>query len=71
MALRVHVDPGRCQGHNRCYSIAPDLFELDDLGMSSEIGPGLVPAELAMAARRAEANCPERAVAVVDVVEEP
>lgn len=71
MALRVHVYPDRCQGHNRCYSIAPGLFELDDLGMSSEIGPGLVPAELAAAARRAEANCPEHAVAVVDVAEEP
>ncbi len=66
MALRVHVDPDRCQGHNRCYSIAPDLFELDDLGMSSEIGSGLVPTALVAAARRAEANCPEHAVFVAE-----
>jgi ferredoxin len=64
MTFRVHVDPDKCQGHNRCYSIAPDLFDVDDLGMSSEIGLGLVPAELVDAARRAEANCPEHAVAV-------
>ncbi len=66
MALRVHVDPGRCQGHNRCYSVAPDLFELDEDGFSSEIGPGLVPAELTAAARRAEANCPEYAISVTE-----
>lgn len=64
MTFRVHVDPEKCQGHNRCYSIAPDLFDLDDLGMSSEIGRGVVPAELLDAARRAEANCPEHAVSV-------
>jgi ferredoxin len=64
MTFRVHVDPGRCQGHNRCYSIAPDLFDLDDLGTASEIGRGEVPADLVDAARRAEANCPEHAVSV-------
>ena len=67
MALRVHVDPDRCQGHNRCYSIAPDLFELDEDGFSAETGSGLVPPELAAAARRAEANCPEFAVSVREV----
>jgi ferredoxin len=66
MTLRVHVDPDRCQGHNRCYSIAPDLFELDDLGMSSELGRGIVPPALVAAARRAEANCPEHAVSVTE-----
>jgi ferredoxin len=67
MMFRVHVDPDRCQGHNRCYSIAPELFELDDLGMSSETGQGLLPADQAGAARRAEANCPEHAITVSEV----
>lgn len=71
MALMVHVDAGRCQGHNRCYSIAPDLFELDEDGFSSEIAPGMVPPELAVAARRAEANCPEYAVSVSEVAQVP
>jgi ferredoxin len=65
--FRVHVDPDRCQGHNRCYSIAPDLFELDDLGQSSAAGRGEVPADLMPAARRAEANCPEHAVSLIEV----
>jgi ferredoxin len=65
--LRVHVDPDKCQGHNRCYSVSPDLFELDDLGMSSEAGTGLVPAGLARLARLAVANCPEHAVSLTEV----
>ncbi len=62
--FRVHVDPDKCQGHNRCYGAAPDLFDLDDLGMSSEIGSGIVPAELVSKARLAVANCPEHAISL-------
>jgi ferredoxin len=62
--LRVRVDPARCQGHNRCYAIAPELFELDDLGNSHEVGDGLVPPELQEMARLAVANCPEMAITV-------
>jgi ferredoxin len=65
--FRVHVDPEKCQGHNRCYSVSPELFELDDLGMSSEIGAGIVPGVLVAQARLAEANCPEHAISVTEV----
>ena len=44
--MKVHVDPDKCQGHNRCYAIAPELFDVDDLGQSHEIGDGEVPPEL-------------------------
>jgi ferredoxin len=60
--MRVHVDSERCQGHNRCYAIAPDLFEVDDLGFAAEVGDGTVPAGLEERARLAVANCPEYAV---------
>jgi ferredoxin len=62
--LRVTVDRERCQGHNRCYAIAPELFELDDLGNGREIGDGLVPPELQEKARLAVANCPEEAISI-------
>ena len=62
--LRVSVDRERCQGHTRCYAIAPELFELDDLGNSHEIGDGLVPPGLEEKARLAVANCPEEAVSI-------
>lgn len=63
-SIRVHVDQEKCQGHNRCYSISPELFGLDDLGLSSEIGTGIVPAELIGKARLAADNCPEHAISL-------
>ena len=62
--MRVHVDPERCQGHNRCYAIAPELFVIDDLGNASEVGDGSVAPGLEEKARLAVANCPEFAVSV-------
>ncbi len=62
--FRVHVDPDKCQGHNRCYSVSPDLFDLDELGMSSEVGEGLVPVNLVSRARLAVDNCPEQAISL-------
>jgi ferredoxin len=64
--MRVQVDSEKCQGHNRCYSIAPELFDVDDFGQASVIGDGQVPAEMVEKARLAIANCPERAISVVD-----
>ncbi len=62
--MRVHVDGDRCQGHNRCYALAPELFDVDDLGNASERGDGTVPAGLEDKARRAMANCPEYAISI-------
>ena len=66
VTFRVHVDPDKCQGHNRCYSIAPELFEIDDLGMSSARGDGTVEDALLPKARRAVANCPEFAIELTE-----
>jgi ferredoxin len=65
--LRVRVDRGRCQGHARCNALAPELFRLDELGHSHEIGDGVVPSALNDKAWLAKANCPELAI---DVIEE-
>lgn len=64
--LRVRVDRERCQGHARCFALAPELFELDELGNGRERGDGTVPAALEDKARRAQANCPEFAVEVIE-----
>ena len=66
---RVHVDPEKCQGHNRCYSLAPEVFDVDDLGMASARGDGIVGPDLIDKARRAAANCPEYAISVTEVSE--
>ena len=58
------VDAEKCQGHNRCFAIAPELFDVDDLGNAFVIGDGMVPTELEAKARLAMANCPERAITI-------
>jgi ferredoxin len=69
LTARVHVDPEKCQGHNRCYAIAPELFEIDELGNSHERGDGVVPENLMAKARRAVDNCPEYAISLEEVDE--
>lgn len=64
--MRVRVDPDRCQGHARCYALAPDLFDVDEYGQSSARGDGTVPPGRQEAARLAVANCPEFAVELVE-----
>ena len=60
--MRITVDPERCQGHARCYGLAPQLFNVDDYGQSTVVGDGTVPPDLEDKARLAIANCPEYAI---------
>jgi ferredoxin len=64
--VKIAVDPEKCQGHARCYALAPELFDVDDYGQSSVVGDGRVPPGLEEAARLAIANCPELAVSEVE-----
>lgn len=64
--MRIKVDADKCQGHNRCFSLAPELFDVDDYGYATEIGDGEVPAGLEDKARLAVANCPEYAITIED-----
>lgn len=62
--LRIRIDTQRCQGHNRCYSLAPELFDVDDYGQSV-LRPGVtLTPELQRRARLAAANCPELAIRI-------
>ena len=65
--MKVQISSERCQGHGRCYDLAPGLFGDDDEGYGQVLRDGIVPAGLQDEARRAVANCPERAI---DVLEE-
>jgi ferredoxin len=62
--VRVRVDAEKCQGHNRCYAIAPELFDVDDYGYATERNDGVVPAGMEEQARMAASNCPEYAITV-------
>lgn len=64
--MQVRIDTDLCTGHGRCYGVAPDLFVDDDDGNGQVIGDGTVPPELEDLARKAVANCPERAITLDD-----
>ena len=64
--MKIKVDQEKCQGHNRCFVVASDLFELDDYGYAHEVNDGVVPPELQEKARLAVTNCPELAIEVVE-----
>ncbi len=64
--MRVHVVSDKCQGHSRCYSLAPDVFDVDDLGQAHERHGGEVPAGSEASARLAADNCPEYAIEIED-----
>ena len=61
--MRVTVDPDRCQGHNRCQVLVPEVFEVDELGYSVVAAPE-VPEHLVDRVLEAVRNCPERAISI-------
>lgn len=63
--MKIHVIADKCQGHNRCYALAPELFDVDDYGTATAINDGAVPSELEDKAHLAIANCPEYAIEIV------
>ncbi|HEY1439814.1 MAG TPA: ferredoxin [Mycobacterium sp.] len=58
---RVSVDADRCTGHGRCYTLAPDVFDADDVGHSVVLVEE-VSGELEAQAVVGEQNCPEQAI---------
>lgn len=63
MSFRIHLDETICTGHGRCYSLAPALFDADDVGRGVLLATELDD-EHRGAAETAVANCPERAISI-------
>lgn len=59
--MRVTVDGSKCHGHQMCAIASPAVFGSDEWGNAVVLLDPL-PADLAASVRRAEANCPERAI---------
>jgi len=64
--VKVRINSQLCQGHGRCYDLAPSLFGDDDEGYGQVLGDGVVPSGNEQDARLAVANCPERAVELIE-----
>ena len=63
--MRVKVNADKCEGHNRCCALAPELFDVDDYGTAAALNDGVVPPELEEKAKLAVQNCPEYAIEFV------
>jgi len=64
--MRLRLDKETCQGHGRCYALAPDLFDCDDEGYAVLRVAGDLEPEQIDAARQAVDNCPEYAITLED-----
>ncbi|MCH2411755.1 MAG: ferredoxin [Acidimicrobiales bacterium] len=64
--MKIHVDSDKCEGHSRCYALAPDLVDVDALGNAFELNDGVVPAGMEERAQLIIDNCPEYAIEIVE-----
>ncbi len=61
--MKVHVNPDICAGFGICTGIAPHVFELHEDGYAVVL-VGEVAPEDEDAMRRAESQCPSRAISI-------
>jgi ferredoxin len=64
--VKAQINSSLCQGHGRCYDLAPALFGEDDEGYGQVLGDGTVRPDQEQDARLVVANCPEYAVQLVE-----
>ena len=62
--MKIAIDPKKCEGHIRCYALATELVDVDDLGYAFVLGTGEVPEGLEDRARLIVENCPEFAITI-------
>ena len=61
--MKIHLDKSLCVGHGRCYELAEAVFTDDERGRAVLRCETVAP-EQKQAARKAEGNCPERAIRI-------
>jgi ferredoxin len=64
--VKLQIEADLCQGHGRCYDLAPALFGEDEEGYGKVLADGVVPLGNEQDARRAELNCPEHAIRLIE-----
>ncbi|MCY4389341.1 MAG: ferredoxin [Desulfurellaceae bacterium] len=64
--MKINLNAYACQGHARCYALAPELFDLNDEDLAGLLIDGDIPAELEEKARLAAQRCPEFAIEIIE-----
>jgi ferredoxin len=65
--MKIVVDRSRCEGHGMCESLVPDVFRLDDDGVSMLLRDTLLDGELDEV-RLAVDSCPVQALSLLGFV---
>jgi ferredoxin len=63
--MKVRIDAELCQGHLRCLTHLPEVFDADEQGYGAVLQED-VPPDLEAGVREAVALCPEQAIVVED-----
>lgn len=59
--MKLTVDTAKCSGHARCFAVAPEVFDIDDLGYAVPLDIDVTePLDEKIAA--GIAACPEHAI---------
>jgi ferredoxin len=66
--MKIEVVEGMCSGHGRCWTLAPDVFDMDDVGavLADEDGIIRVAEGQEANAMKGVRTCPEKALVVLD-----
>lgn len=64
--MKISIDAELCQGHNRCFALAPELVDVDDYGDAFVLHDGEVPNGMEATAKLIIDNCPEYAISEVE-----
>lgn len=62
--MKIIYNQWACQGHGRCFELAPELFNLDSEGLAFPLIVGEIPLELQEKARLVAQRCPEFAIEI-------
>jgi len=62
--MKIIYDRNLCCGHNRCYAISTEIWDVDDEGYAILLIDGDVPADLQEKAQLTADNCPEFAITI-------
>ena len=63
MTFKVVTEPGRCQGHGKCVTECPEVFDTDEQGYVV-VRAVEIPDSLRAAVQRCVDDCPEGALGV-------
>lgn len=64
-SLRFAIDKTLCSGHGRCYTLAPQWFDADDVGYA-EVKDGPIPVAQRDRMEEIVTACPEGALTITE-----